>query len=73
MAIARAFSISEGVLASLQMDITAFAEFTTPRRTPLVPKKKEIHYHDSFFKVYTGIDHGDMANAGGDLPDIQSR
>lgn len=73
MAIARAFSISSGVLAPLSMDETAFAEFTSPRRTLLVPKKKQMQYHDSFFKIYTGLDHGNLSDAGGDLPDVQSR
>ncbi|KAL1846326.1 hypothetical protein Daus18300_014289 [Diaporthe australafricana] len=65
------FSLKSGILAALTIEQTAFEQFTTPQRTPLVPKKKEIHYRDAFIKIYTGVDHGNFTDAGGDLPDIQ--
>lgn len=68
-----ALAVAEGVFASLPIDYTAFAPFTTPKHTPFTKKKKEIHEWDTYFKIYTGLDHGGLSEAGGDLPDVQSK
>lgn len=68
-----ALAVAGGVFAPLHMDHTSFAPFTTAKGIPLTKKKTRMHDYDSCYKIYTGLDHGEMSDAGGDLPDIQSK
>ncbi|KAG8165942.1 hypothetical protein KVR01_004494 [Diaporthe batatas] len=68
-----ALAVAQGVFAPISVDHTAFAPFTVPMGVPLTRKKSRVHFWDSYFKIYTGLDHGDngIGDSGGDLPDIQ--
>lgn len=62
-----AFSLKNGVLGLLAMDLTAFI---SPKLQIIWPFKKNAAY----FKMYLGLDHGDgnLGHSGGDLPDVHS-
>ncbi|KAK2608146.1 hypothetical protein N8I77_006774 [Diaporthe amygdali] len=64
------FSIRGGVLGLLSMDYTAFAPFTTTARGLTIPKERRIHEDSAYFRIFLGVDDGDLGHSGGELPDV---
>ncbi|KAG6368611.1 hypothetical protein INS49_002824 [Diaporthe citri] len=56
--------IFQGLLGALDHDRSAYSDGTFGFRPPYQER-------NTFFKVYTGLDHGDFKDAGGDLPDAR--
>lgn len=60
------WGIFKGLLGPLTHDRSAYADGTLGFKLPFVER-------NAFFKVYTGLDHGDWHDAGGDQPDARCK
>lgn len=56
----------QGLLGPLTHDRSAYADGTAGYIPPIPGSR-------AFFKVYTGLDHGDFTDAGGDQPDARCK
>lgn len=66
MAVFTTLGIFNGLLGALDFGWNAFPDGTPDYYLPYPDR-------NAFFKVYVGLNHGDMSNAGGDLPDARRK